>query len=116
MLCDFSGHQATDDEDFDNEISGSGTDEPIPKGPCKYSNFLYSSVKSTLHFHVHVTDYYRITLTVKEPYQKDYEQRTSPAFKGFAKQLGDAIDQLYANDPGRQSATVIKIQLVSLMN
>lgn len=51
-------------------------------------------------------------MTVKEPFNKNYEHRTSPDFSNLATPLQEAIDNLYSSVPGRQSATVIKIQLV----
>lgn len=60
-----------------------------------------------------VTAYYRLTLTVKEPWFEEYANRHSSEFKRISTSLAEAIDKLYESFPGRQSAAVVRIQSVS---
>ncbi|KAJ3655733.1 hypothetical protein Zmor_014851 [Zophobas morio] len=54
--------------------------------------------------------YYRVSFTVSEPYLPDFADRNSFRYKDFSDELVKEIDNLYAETPGIQTATVIKIE------
>jgi hypothetical protein len=58
----------------------------------------------------YVSGFFRITFTILEPFRAEYNDRNSEAFRQLSQDLSQAVNELYENVPGRQSATVIHIQ------
>ncbi|KAK4879912.1 hypothetical protein RN001_008058 [Aquatica leii] len=87
------GHGETDDEDDIENISGSGAVDNgheiiVPGQPI----------------------YYRITMAVFEPFIEAFNDRHSPEYKEISENLVTSVNRLYDSLPGRQSATVIRLQ------
>lgn len=57
-----------------------------------------------------VSGFYRITITILEPFRAEYYDRNSEAFRQLSQDLSQAVNELYEDVPGRQSATVIQVQ------
>ncbi|KAF5283747.1 hypothetical protein FQR65_LT02641 [Abscondita terminalis] len=83
----------SDDEDDSDDISGSGAIdngyEPIVPGQPVY---------------------YRITMAVLEPFIEAFNDRNSREYKEISGNLVSSVNRLYETFPGRQSATVIRLQ------
>ena len=58
----------------------------------------------------HVAGFYRGTVVIVEPWQKQYEDRKSQEFRDLANALADDINRLYEEVPGKQSASIISVQ------
>jgi hypothetical protein len=58
----------------------------------------------------YVSGFYRITFTILEPFRAEYYDRNSEAFRQLSQDLSQAVNEMYENVSGRQSATVIQIQ------
>jgi hypothetical protein len=58
----------------------------------------------------YVSGFYRITFTILEPFRAEYYDRNSEPFRQLSQDLAQAVNELYENVSGRQSATVIQIQ------
>lgn len=54
--------------------------------------------------------FYRVTFTLSEPFEEDYNNRSSQKFKDVSTGITEAIDDLYQDLPGIQSASLIKIE------
>lgn len=54
--------------------------------------------------------FYRITLTIVEPWQEEYADRKSSHFRELANALADDINRLFEDIPGKQSVSIISIQ------
>lgn len=56
------------------------------------------------------TVFYRVTFILREPFEEDYNNRTTQKFKDISAGITEAIDNLYQDLPGVQSASLIKIE------
>lgn len=54
--------------------------------------------------------FYRVTFTLNEPFENDYNNRSSQKFKDVSAGITEAIDDLFQDLPGIQSASLIKIE------
>jgi hypothetical protein len=66
--------------------------------------------KAIIMFVTYVSGFYRITFTILEPFRAEYYDRNSEAFRQLSQDLSQAVNELYEDVPGRQSATVIQVQ------
>nr|CAD7404401.1 unnamed protein product [Timema poppensis] len=96
-----------DDEDYVNEPSGDGGVEG--SGSVTDAPYVSSSTGRTL-VAPGQPHYYRITFSINEPYQEEFEDRNSDLFQQIARNLTQAVDALYDSVEGRQSSTLIKIE------
>ncbi|KAK9687811.1 Low-density lipoprotein receptor domain class A [Popillia japonica] len=91
-----------DDEDIDGHggsgEEGSGVEVPLGEEG--------SGVE------VPLVSYYRFTITVDELYVKEFTDRNSPDFKRFERSLVEAVEQLYEDIPGRQTANIVHIEQI----
>nr|CAD7455351.1 unnamed protein product [Timema tahoe] len=99
-----------DDEDYVNEPSGDGGVEG--SGSVTDAPYVSSTTGRTL-VAPGQPHYYRITFSINEPYQEEFEDRNSDLFQQVAKNLTQAVDALYDSVEGRQSSTLIKIEKTS---
>ncbi|CAG2058739.1 unnamed protein product, partial [Timema podura] len=98
-----------DDEDYVNEPSGDGGVE----GSGSITDAPYVSSTGRTPVAPGQPHYYRITFSINEPYQEEFEDRNSDLFQHVAKNLTQAVDALYDSVEGRQSSTLIKIEKTS---
>lgn len=56
------------------------------------------------------TVFYRVWFTLREPFDEVYNNRSSQKFKDVSAGITEAIDELYQDLPGVQSASLIKIE------
>ncbi|PSN57168.1 hypothetical protein C0J52_31472 [Blattella germanica] len=92
-----------DDEDYFNEpASGSGHGhERTPSPPIRTPGPPVDGTQPR---------FYRTTITILEPFIPEYLDRNSQKFQQISQELSQAVQDLYKNVPGSQSATVIQIQ------
>ncbi|KAL1116700.1 hypothetical protein AAG570_005172 [Ranatra chinensis] len=99
---DGQGQHTSDDEDMpENSGDRESGETPTPDWPLETKPTR--SKRSV----------YRFTVDVHEPYEESFSDRGSPAFQKFAQAVTSAVDDLFANFPGKQNSRVITIQPTS---
>ncbi|XP_054273123.1 basement membrane-specific heparan sulfate proteoglycan core protein-like isoform X4 [Macrosteles quadrilineatus] len=105
----------TDDDDFNNggtsgyHSSGEPTEDRFPE-PDDDDLIPVSSEPPEFgsnNLSPHQRAFFRVTMTVHEPYAPDFADRNSEKFKEFSEKFSRAIDELLVNIEGTQKSGVI---------
>lgn len=108
VLCYY--FRLADDEDLITSGEGSAV-SPSPTQPPSGTQGKSSVHTSCVAFNSSLyLVFYRVTFTLSEPFEEDYNNRSSQKFKDVSSGITEAIDDLYQELPGTQSASLIKIE------
>ncbi|KAI9555097.1 hypothetical protein GHT06_017612 [Daphnia sinensis] len=95
-----------DDEDMLADGSGSGDGPVIPQPPPQSGGVSTPGTRKV----------YRCSLLIQEPYNEELGDRFSDDFGDMSERFNTAIEQIYQNVPGTQTATVQTFERTSQLS